>query len=75
MTFKKKSSDILLLVASAVFIFLLTTPLRAQEMKAAGYDKGRGHEMVSQIKSEVKKNYYDPTFRARCFPLSGESKK
>jgi len=34
----------------------------AQPMKATGMEKDRGHDMVRQIKSELKKEYYDPTF-------------
>jgi len=35
---------------------------QGQPMKASGLEKERGHEMVSQIKSDLKKQYYDPTF-------------
>ena len=35
--------------------------LRAQQ-KASGFDKERGHDMVSTVKNDLKKNYYDPSF-------------
>jgi C-terminal processing protease CtpA/Prc len=62
MNSKKASSTIPVLIAAAICISLPGQSLRAQEMRAAGYDKARGHEMISQIKSELKKNYYDPSF-------------
>ena len=35
---------------------------RAQASKASGFDKERGHDIVDQIKSDLKKQYYDPSF-------------
>lgn len=36
-------------------------PANAQSLNAV--DRDRGHSMLKVIKSEIKKNYYDPTFR------------
>jgi C-terminal processing protease CtpA/Prc len=32
------------------------------QQQASGFDKDRGHDMVNVIKSDLKKNYYDPAF-------------
>jgi C-terminal processing protease CtpA/Prc len=61
MYFKKTSSTVL--IAAAVCVFFPGRALQAQELKASGFDKARGHDMVSIIKSDLKKNYYDPSFR------------
>jgi len=62
MDLKKASSTVPVLIAAAVCIFLSGEPLRAQALKASGFDKSRGHDMISQIKEDLKKNYYDPSF-------------
>jgi len=51
--------------AVLIFVFACSfspcLSLRAQQ-KASGFDKERGHDMVSTVKSDLKKNYYDPSF-------------
>ena len=59
---KPTSSTLALLIAVAVCIFLSSSSLRAQEVKASGLDKDRGHDMLKQIRSDLRKNYYDPAF-------------
>lgn len=51
--------------AGAALTLCLSLPIvavKAQVPKASGLDKDRGHDMVSQIKSDLKKNYYDAEF-------------
>ena len=56
---------------SLTFVMLMTTSLcllspgqwlKAQTLTASGFDKDRGHDMINIIKSDLKKNYYDPSF-------------
>jgi C-terminal processing protease CtpA/Prc len=62
MNLRRTSSTVALLIAATVSVLLLGQPSSAQALKASGFDKSRGHDMVNQIKDELKKNYYDPTF-------------
>jgi len=62
MYLKKALSPIAVLIVAAFWVFLSGQSLCAQTLKATGFDKNRGHDMLSQIKSDLKKNYYDPSF-------------
>lgn len=59
---RKTSWSVVALFAAALCTFLLCRSLSAQTPKLSGFEKERGHDIVSQIKSELKKNYYDPSF-------------
>jgi carboxyl-terminal processing protease len=48
--------------ALAISISLPVAAVKAQGQKASGFDKDRGHDMVNQIKADLKKNYYDAEF-------------
>ncbi|HEV2826371.1 MAG TPA: S41 family peptidase [Pyrinomonadaceae bacterium] len=61
MTKTARTSSITFVLA-AICIFHLNTSLKAQAPKASSLDKQRGHDIASQIKGELKKNYYDPSF-------------
>lgn len=59
MSFPAKS-----LVAVALLALLLINPITiAQAQKVENKDRDRGQVMLRMIKSELKKNYYDPAFR------------
>jgi carboxyl-terminal processing protease len=59
MSFPAKS-----LGAVALFALLLINPITiAQAQKVEDKDRDRGQVMLRMIKSELKKNYYDPAFR------------
>jgi C-terminal processing protease CtpA/Prc len=62
MNHQKASGTVAVLIAAAVCISLSGQSIRAQALKASGFDKDRGHDMLSQIKADLKKNYYDPSF-------------
>lgn len=62
MYFKKHLTSAAVFIAAAAFIFLPVHPPRVQAQKASDFDKARGHDMISQIKADIKKNYYDPSF-------------
>ena len=51
----------LLITTSLCLLFPSQSP-QAQVLKASGLDKERGHDMLSAIRSDLKKNYYDPAF-------------
>ena len=52
------------LVAVALFALLLINPITiAQAQKVEDKDRDRGQVMLRMIKTELKKNYYDPAFR------------
>jgi C-terminal processing protease CtpA/Prc len=63
MNFQKPSSSVAVLIAALFCIVLPCSSLHAQVPKATGFDKDRGHDMIAQMKGEIKKNYYDPTYR------------
>jgi C-terminal processing protease CtpA/Prc len=63
MNFKKASSTVAVLIAAVVCLLLPAQSTPAQAPKATDFDKGRGHDMISQIRSDLKKNYYDPSFK------------
>jgi C-terminal processing protease CtpA/Prc len=71
---KKASWTVVILVAAAVSVFLPGQSLRAQALKASGFDKDRGHDMLSQIKAELKKNYYDRKGRKDMKPQMAKSR-
>lgn len=54
------SRSILPLLAALVCLLTAFLPVSAQ--KLSDFDKGRGHSMLSTIKEDLKKNYYDPSF-------------
>jgi carboxyl-terminal processing protease len=62
MHFKKSITTVAVFIAAAAFVLLPGHPLRVQAQKASDFDKARGHDMISQIKADLKKNYYDPSF-------------
>lgn len=49
-------------IVALIVIIGASSITSAQALKASGFDKDRGRDMLSQIKSDLKKNYYDPTF-------------
>ena len=53
---------LVILITASICIFFQSHSPKAQALKASGFDKERGHDMISQIKSDMKKNYYDPSF-------------
>ncbi|MGH9872583.1 MAG: S41 family peptidase [Pyrinomonadaceae bacterium] len=58
----KPSSRVAILLAVFACIYCPSQSSNAQTQKASGFDKQRGHDMVSTVKSDLKKNYYDPGF-------------
>jgi C-terminal processing protease CtpA/Prc len=50
------------LLAALLFPLAASRPARAQQ-NLNSFDRGRGHDMLQMIKEDIKKNYYDPTFR------------
>jgi len=58
----KPSLRLVVLLAIFALTCCSAQSANAQALKASGLDKERGHDMVSQIKSDLKKEYYDPTF-------------
>lgn len=60
----KTNSSLTLVLLIAVSLCLLSAnqTLEAQALKASGLEKERGHDMLNAIKSDLKKNYYDPAF-------------
>lgn len=63
MNFKKTSSTVLVPILAMLCLSIPVSSLRAQAPpKASGFDKDRGHDMIGQIKGELKKNYYDPAY-------------
>jgi C-terminal processing protease CtpA/Prc len=58
----KTSRTVLFLIAAAICIFIPNQSFKAQAPKATGFDKDRGHDMIGQIKNDLKKSYYDPSF-------------
>src|SRR2546430_14435447 len=62
MELKKASSTLAILITTTLCIFFSSQAPHAQTLKASGFDKDRGHDMVSMIKGDLKKNYYDPTY-------------
>jgi len=62
MKIKKASSTVALFITAVLYVFLPAQSPRAQALKASGFDKQRGHDMVALIKSDLKKNYYDDSF-------------
>lgn len=62
MNYKTTSSTVAVLIAAVVCVFLATESARAQVLKATSFDKDRGHDMITQIRNDLKKNYYDPAF-------------
>jgi C-terminal processing protease CtpA/Prc len=50
------------LAVVAVALLSYSNQSANSQQKASGFDKERGHEMVAAIKSDLKKNYYDPGF-------------
>ncbi|HEU4594592.1 MAG TPA: S41 family peptidase [Pyrinomonadaceae bacterium] len=51
-----------LVLCAALFLLVLTAqPAFAQ--KLGEYDRERGRQMLKTLKDDIKKNYYDPTFR------------
>lgn len=57
----RKAPVTLAVLFAAVCFFVPAKSLRAQP-KATGFDKERGRDMLSSVKSELKKSYYDPAF-------------
>jgi carboxyl-terminal processing protease len=43
-------------------VILLAAQTAGSQTPASGFDKARGRDMLSVIKSDLKKNYYDPSF-------------
>lgn len=62
MNHQKASWTVAVLIGAVVCFSLSGQPTKAQALKASGFDKDRGHDMISQIKADLKKNYYDPSF-------------
>jgi C-terminal processing protease CtpA/Prc len=62
MYFQKASATAVVLTVIGLCIFVSPESLRAQAPKATSFDKDRGHDMIAQIKGDLKKNYYDPAF-------------
>ncbi len=62
--------------AAAICFFAPVQTLQAQTPKATSFDKDRGRDMLRIIKSDLKKNYYDPAFHGldieERFQLAGE---
>jgi C-terminal processing protease CtpA/Prc len=46
-----------------ICLFALAWAGAAARAQSIGFDRDRGRAMLGQIKSDIKKNYYDPTFR------------
>ena len=46
----------------AAFFSLDVAPARAQNLD---YERTRGKEILEQLKRDITKNYYDPTFRGK----------
>lgn len=54
----------LTLFLPALLLFTLGAPARAQQpQQVSGFERDRWREAMGQIKNDIKKNYYDPTFR------------
>src|SRR6267142_6724948 len=63
MTKRNKPSLILVMLMTTSLCLLLPGQwLKAQTLTASGFEKDRGHDMINIIKSDLKKNYYDPSF-------------
>ncbi len=59
---KRLSLPVVILISLGLCLLFPGQPPNAQTPKASGFDKDRGHDMASQIKNDLKKNYYDPSF-------------
>jgi carboxyl-terminal processing protease len=65
MHFKKASLTAFVFLALAFSVLSPALCPRAQAPKASSFDKDRGRDMLSMIKLDLKKNYYDPTFHGQ----------
>ena len=59
---KRPALTLVILLTASLYVLLPRPSLQAQTPQASGFDKDRGHDMIGVIKSDLKKNYYDPTF-------------
>jgi C-terminal processing protease CtpA/Prc len=50
-----------LIIATMLCLHIFTLP--AARAQSLNFDRDRGRAMLNEIKGELKKNYYDPTFR------------
>ncbi len=62
MNLKKSPTKVVTTIAAAACLVFCVLSTQAQAPKASGLDKERGRDMLSVIKSDLKKNYYDPAF-------------
>ena len=58
---RARSLAIVCLAIAGLFIWVGSLPANGQGVSS--FDRNRGHVMLKVLKSEIKKNYYDPTFR------------
>jgi len=56
-----RSLAIVCLAIAGLFLWVGSFPANAQGV--SNFDRNRGHVMLKALKSEIKKNYYDPAFR------------
>lgn len=62
MNLKKAPATLVILFAVALCLVISASSIQAQPTKATGFDKERGRDMLSIVKSDLKKNYYDPAY-------------
>ena len=57
-----KCARIFARVAFVLLLMLLAAPRMLRAQSLSSFDRDRGRQMLSVLKDDIKKNYYDPTF-------------